>query len=244
LRPIAHIRSLFSSDRKFIASLRNLVGFTPGNLSVYHLAFRHRSTAAEHPSGVRLSNERLEYLGDAVLGAIVAELLFKKFPFREEGFLTEMRSRIVNRENLNRLALKLGIDKFMEASIDPGAKNRSAYGDAFEALIGAVYIDRGYEVTRRLVLSRFIRHHVDLEELEQADTNFKSRLINWAQRERHTVEFELLEEVDNGGKRLLRVRLLVDGQEVSRGEDWSKKRAEQIAAERAITILKIPANVS
>lgn len=239
---LAHIRSLFSSDRKFIASLRNLLGFTPGNLAVYHLAFRHRSTAAEHPSGIRLSNERLEYLGDAVLGAVIAELLFKKFPFKEEGFLTEMRSRIVNRENLNRLALKLGINQFMEASIDPGAKNRSAYGDAFEALIGAVYIDRGYEVTRRLILRRFIRHHVDLEEIEQADTNYKSRLINWAQRERHTVEFELLEEVDNGGKRLLRVRLLVDGNEVSRGEDWSKKRAEQIAAERAINALKIPGN--
>jgi len=244
LRLFTHIRSLFSSDRKFIGSLRNLLGFTPGNLSVYHLAFRHRSTASEHPSGVRLSNERLEYLGDAVLGAVIAELLFKKFPFKEEGFLTEMRSRIVNRENLNRLALKLGINKFMDASIDPGAKNRSAYGDAFEALIGAVYIDRGYEVARKLVLRRFIRHHVDLDELEQADMNFKSRLINWAQRERRTVEFELLEEVDNGGKRLLRVRLLVDGNEVSRGEDWSKKRAEQIAAERAITALNIASNGS
>lgn len=238
----ANIRFFFSPDRKFVASLRNLVGFTPGNLAVYHLAFRHRSTASEHPSGVKLSNERLEYLGDAVLGAIIAELLFKKFPFKEEGFLTEMRSRIVNRENLNRLAMKLGINRFMDASIDPGAKNRSAYGDAFEALIGAVYIDKGYEVTRRLVLNRIVRHHVDLEELENADTNFKSRLINWAQRERRIVEFELLEEVENGGKRLLRVRLMVDGAEVSRGEDYSKKRAEQIAAERAIGILKITGN--
>lgn len=235
----AHLRFYFSRDKKFAASLRNLLGFTPGNIAVYHLAFRHRSTAEEHPSGVKLSNERLEYLGDAVLGAIIAELLFKKFPFKEEGFLTEMRSRIVNRENLNRLALKLGINRFMESSIDPGAKSRSAYGDAFEALIGAVYIDQGYSVTRKLVLNRIVRHHVDLDDVEQADTNFKSRLINWAQRERKVVEFEFLEEVENGGKKLLRVKVSVDGEEISRGEDFSKKRAEQIAAERAIQVLKI-----
>lgn len=233
------LRLLFSKDRKFAASLKNLLGFYPGNISVYHLAFRHRSTASEHPSGVKLSNERLEYLGDAVLGAIIAELLFKKFPFKEEGFLTEMRSRIVNRENLNRLALKLGINHFMTGSIDPSAKSRSVYGDAFEALIGAVYIDKGYNVTKKLVLNRIVRHHIDLEEIENQDGNFKSKLINWGQRERKVVEFELLEEVENGGKRLLRVKVSVDGVEMARGEDFSKKRAEQIAAEKVCTALGI-----
>lgn len=228
---------LFSKDRKFASSLRNLLGFYPGNISIYHLAFRHRSSASEHPSGVKLSNERLEYLGDAILGAVIAELLFKKFPFREEGFLTEMRSRIVNREHLSRLAMKLGIDHFMTNSIDPSAKTRSAYGDAFEALIGAVYIDKGYNVTRKLILTRFVKHHIDLDEIEALDANFKSKLINWGQRERKAVEFELIEEVENGGKRLLRVRVMVDGQEIARGEDFSKKRAEQIVAERAIAIL-------
>lgn len=233
----SYIRNLFSKDKKFASSLQNLLGFYPGNTAVYHLAFRHRSTAEEHPSGIKLSNERLEYLGDAVLGAVIAEMLFKKFPFKEEGFLTEMRSRIVNREHLNRLAMKLGIDHFMTGNIDPGAKNRSAYGDAFEALIGAVYIDQGYDVTRKLILKRIVKHHIDLDEIEQLDANFKSKLINWAQRERKSVEFELLEEVENGGKRLLRVRLLIDGQELSRGEDYSKKRAEQIAAEKACASL-------
>jgi ribonuclease-3 len=191
-------------------------------------------------SGTKLSNERLEYLGDAVLGAVVAELLFKKFPYREEGFLTEMRSRIVNRENLNRLAIKLGINQFMDRSIDPGSKNRSAYGDAFEALIGAIYIDKGYETTRLVVLNRFIKHHVDLYELETLETNFKSKLLNWAQRERKPVVFELLEEVDNGGgKRLLRVCVKVDDQEYARAEDYSKKRAEQIVARMACESLGI-----
>jgi ribonuclease-3 len=168
-----------------------------------------------------------------VLGAVVAEMLFKKFPFREEGFLTEMRSKIVNREHLNRLALKLGLDHFMNGSIDPATKTRSIYGDAFEALIGAVYVDYGYKRTRNLILERFIRHHVDIEEIEFQDHNFKSKLINWAQRERKKAEFELIEEVDNGGKRLLRVRVLIDGNEQGRGEDYSKKRAEQLAAEKA-----------
>jgi ribonuclease-3 len=243
LRSITRIGNFFSKDKKFISSLRNLLGFTPENISVYHLAFRHRSTASEHPSGVKLSNERLEYLGDAILGAIIAEMLFKKFPYREEGFLTEMRSRIVNREHLNKLAMKLGIDHFMNGSIDPSAKSRSAYGDAFEALIGAVYLDKGYDQTKSLIINRFVKHHIDVESIENQDTNFKSRLINWAQRERKIVEFELLEEVENAGKRLLRVRVLVDGVEMARGEDYSKKRAEQIAAEKACQMLNLGKDV-
>ncbi len=236
---IDSLRFFFSKDRKFAGSLQNLLGFTPGNLSVYHLAFRHRSTAIEHRTGVKMSNERLEYLGDAILGAIIAELLFKKFPYREEGFLTEMRSKIVNREHLNKLALKLGIDRFMVNSIDPAAKNKSAYGDAFEALIGAVYIDKGYNTTKKMVLNRIVRNHIDLEEIELLDKNFKSKLINWAQRERKVIEFELVEEVENGGKKLLRVRVIIDGEEKARGEDFSKKRAEQIAAEKVCLELKL-----
>ena len=234
-----HIRSLFSKDKIFISTLRNLLGFTPGNISVYKLAFRHRSAAVEHDSGIKLSNERLEYLGDAILGTVIAEMLFKKYPYKEEGFLTEMRSRLVNREHLNRLALKLGIDQMMSGFIDPGAKTRSAYGDAFEALIGAVYLDKGYDVTKNMILKRFVKNHIHLDEIEELDSNFKSRLIIWSQRERKKVEFEFLEEVDNGGKRLLRVRVLVDGVEMSRGEDFSKKRAEQIAAEKACATLGI-----
>ena len=235
----SQFRIYISGDKKFFHSLKNLIGFYPSNLAVYKLAFSHRSSAEEHPSGLKLSNERLEYLGDAILGAVVAELLFKKFPFKEEGFLTEMRSKIVNRENLNKLALKLGIDHYMNGSIDPAAKSRSVYGDAFEALIGAVYIDKGYEVTRKMILNRFVKHHIDVEELEQLEKNFKSKLINWGQRERKNVEFEFLEEVDNGGKRLLRVRVLVDGVELAKGEDYSKKRAEQIAAQIACESLQI-----
>ena len=186
-----------------------------------------------------MSNERLVYLGDAILGAVIAELLFKKFPYKEEGFLTEMRSRIVNREHLNKLSLKLGIDQFMINSIDPAAKNKSAYGDAFEALIGAVYIDKGYNTTRKLILNRIVRHHIDLEDMENLDKNFKSKLINWAQREKKVIEFLLVDEVENGGKKLLRVKVMIDGEERARGEDFSKKRAEQIAAEKICLEMKL-----
>ena len=154
------LRILFSSDKEFISSLRNLLGFIPNNISLYKLAFSHRSSAEEHSSGIKLSNERLEYLGDAILGAVVADFLFKKFPFKEEGFLTEMRSRIVNREHLNKLAMKIGVDHFM--ANNGGVKTRSVYGNAFEALIGAIYIDKGYSVTQQFIVKRIIQHHVDI----------------------------------------------------------------------------------
>lgn len=236
---LATVKAYFSTDRKFISSLQNLLGFTPKNITLYKLAFSHRSFAEQHKSGIKLSNERLEYLGDAILGAVVAELLFKKFPYREEGFLTEMRSKIVNREHLNKLALKLGINQFMRDSIDGITKNKSAYGDALEALIGAAYMDKGWITTRKMILDRMIKHHVDIDELEIQDKNFKSRLINYCQREKINVEFELVEEIENAGRKLLRVRILLNGDEAAVTEDYSRKKADQNAAMIVCEKLKI-----
>lgn len=226
-------KRFFSSDpqeKALIRSLRYMLGFYPRNLAVYQLAFSHRSLAKETAQGQRISNERLEYLGDAVLGAVVADLLFKRFPFKDEGFLTEMRSRIVSRENLKNLAMKIGVDELLQKDTAPGSY-RSMYGDAFEALIGAVYIDRGYTVAQSFILKRIIRHHVDLNEIEQTENNFKSRILNWGQREKHSIVFETLEE--DAKSRLIKVRLLIDDKEVSTGADFVKKKAEQIAAEIA-----------
>lgn len=228
---------LFSSDQQeknLIRSLRNLLGFYPGNISVYQLAFSHRSISRETDNGVPLSNERLEYLGDAVLGAVVADMLFKKFPYRDEGFLTEMRSRIVSRENLKNLAVKIGIDELLQKEATPGTY-RSMYGDAFEALIGAIYLDKGYAKTQNFILERIIRIHVDLHEIEQTEKNFKSLILNWGQREKHTIVFETVEEEQKD--RLIKVRLLVDDNEVAVGVDFVKKKAEQIAAQAACTAL-------
>lgn len=225
-----------AQEKSLIRALRNLLGFYPGNLSVYKLAFSHRSLALETVHGIRLSNERLEYLGDAVLGAVVADLLFKRFPTRDEGFLTEMRSRIVSRENLKQVAVKIGIDQLLQRDAVPGSY-RSMYGDAFEALIGAIYLDKGYKTTHSFIVDRIVKHHVDLQEIEQTENNFKSRILNWGQKEKHSVVFEVLEE--DSKSRLIKVRLLIDEQEVSTGTDFIKKKAEQIAAEIACKQLEL-----
>lgn len=218
-----------AQEKQFIRSLHSLLGFYPANLALYKLAFSHRSLALETAGGNRLSNERLEYLGDAVLGAVVAELLFKKYPFKDEGFLTEMRSRIVSREHLKQLAIRIGIDEMLRKDAGPGSY-RSMYGDAFEAFIGAIYLDKGYDTTKRYILNRIIRPHVDLAEIESTEKNFKSVLLNWGQRERHTVTFETVSE--DVRARQITVRLLIDGEEKALATDHIKKKAEQLAAEK------------
>lgn len=218
-----------AQEKSFIRSLHSLLGFYPGNLSLYKLAFSHRSLALETVGGNRLSNERLEYLGDAVLGAVIADLLFKKYPFKDEGFLTEMRSRIVSRENLKQLAMKIGIDEMLQKDAGPGSY-RSMYGDAFEAFIGAIYLDKGYAVTRKYLLSRIIRPHVDLLEIESTEKNFKSIILNWGQREKRNVLFDTVSE--DSKSRLITIRLSIDGQEKATATDYVKKKAEQIAAEK------------
>lgn len=228
-------------DRELERKLRNLTGFYPGNLAVYKLAFSHKSLALETHNGLRLSNERLEYLGDAVLGAIIADLLFKRFPYRDEGFLTEMRAKIVSRENLKVIAVKIGINELLQADAVPGTF-RSMYGDAFEALVGAIYLDKGYDVTKRFILERIVRHHIDLHEIELTENNWKSRILNWGQKEKHSVVFEVVEE--DSRSRLIYVRLLIDEKEVSTGKDYVKKKAEQLAAEIACRQLGLLENDS
>jgi ribonuclease-3 len=231
------LKYFFSKDKKFISCIRNLTGFYPGNLAVYKLAFLHKSLSKETVRGIKLSNERLEYLGDAILGAIVADLLFKRFPYRDEGFLTEMRSKIVSRENLKNLAVKTGVDKMVQNVVPGPGTYRSMYGDAFEAFIGAIYIDKGYRVAQKFVLDRIISIHVDLNELEATENNFKSKILNWAQKEKHNAAFETIEE--NQHTRLIKVRLVIDEKEIATGQDFSKKKAEQIAAEAACSQLGI-----
>lgn len=229
---VSLIRLYISADkqeRKFIPALHSVLGFYPGNLSLYKLAFSHRSLAIEKAGGIRLSNERLEYLGDAVLGVVVADLLFRKYPTKEEGFLTEMRSRLVSRDHLRQMAVKLGIDELLQRDALPGSY-RSMYGDALEALIGAIYLDKGYRVTRDFIIGRIIRPHVDLTEIESTEKNFKSVLLNWSQREKRNVVFQPVNE--NSRDRLITIRLMIDGEAKAEGSDYIKKKAEQLAAEK------------
>lgn len=231
---IKPIRVYFSGDKYLFIALKNIFGYYPGNIFLYKLAFRHRSQAIEMNNGARISNERLEYLGDAILSAIVADYLFKMFPYKDEGFLTEMRSRIVSRAQLNKLSQKLGIDRLILANTDNNNVYRSMKGDAFEALIGAIYLDKGYDFARKVLIEKVIQQHFDLKELENTNTNYKSRVIEWAQREKHSLEFNTLSEVGHGYNKQYVVEVLIDKLPVGKGRDYSIKGAEQDAAMKAL----------
>jgi ribonuclease-3 len=217
--------------------MKNIFGFYPGNVFLYQLAFRHKSAAQETINGYRVSNERLEYLGDAILSAVVADFLFKKFPYKNEGFLTEMRARIVSRVSLNKLSQKLGIDKLVQKSNDHRNPFRSANGDAFEAFIGALFLDKGYGFTRKVLIERIIATHLDLDALEKHEVNPKSRLIEWAQREKKIVEFKLLSEMGEGYRKQYLIEVLLNGTAFGKAQDFSIKGAEQLAAEKTLLSL-------
>jgi ribonuclease-3 len=205
---------------------------------LYKLAFRHKSQAIELNNGSRVSNERLEYLGDAILSAVVADHLFKMFPYKDEGFLTEMRSRIVSRVQLNKLSQKMGIDTLITANTENNNVYRSMKGDAFEALIGAIYLDKGYNFTRQIIIEKIIKQHFDLQDLENNNTNYKSRIIEWSQREKRSVEFVILNEVGHGYNKQYVVDVLVDKISLGKGRDYSIKGAEQDAAMKALLQLE------
>ena len=226
----------FSSKRQLYQQIKNLLGFWPGNIRLYEQAFTHRSVAREIRDGVKDSNERLEFLGDAVLGTVVAKFLFVKFPYKDEGFLTEMRSRMVSRAYLNKLAIKIGIEKLIQ--YDPSNRMyKSICGDTFEALVGAVYLDKGFDFTEKMLLNRIIRFHVDVEELENQDLNFKSKLINYTQKTRKSIHFDAREELNGDKQKLYYVTLLINDKVCGEGVGFSKKAAEQAAAENAWTSL-------
>ncbi len=218
-----------------------MLGFVPGNLSLYRLAFRHKSVAQSVKKGVKNSNERLEFLGDAVLGSVVAEVLFKLYPFEDEGFLTELRSKIVNRVNLNQLARKLGFEQLIQYDnrMVNSTRQSSLLGDAFEALIGAVYLDKGYDFTKNFLVNHIIKSHIDIHRLEQTETNFKSKLIEWCQRHGKDITFELIDNKEGESNKLFTVQASIDGEIMGTGKEFNKKNAEKMAAEKACEALTI-----
>jgi ribonuclease-3 len=227
-------RIFFSKDRKFRESLKNVLGFNPVNISLYRKAFTHSSAAPEIKDGVKDSYERLEFLGDAVLSSIIADYLFKKFPFKDEGFLTKMRSKIVSRNQLNKLSVRFGLQKFIDADFGISRSSHSVHGDVFEALIGAIYLDKGYRFTQQYVQDKIIPQHLDMEEIEQTETDFKSKFIEWAQKEKKSFAFVVIGEVMNGHEKQYIVEARIDQQPCGKGQSISKKKAEQQAAEQAM----------
>jgi ribonuclease-3 len=230
---IAPVRYFFSRDKHLYQAIKNIFGFYPRNIFLYRLAFLHRSAGDETLRGIKINNERLEFLGDAILDAITADYLFRTFPTKDEGFLTEMRSKIVSRSQLNKLSQKLGLEQLIR--LDTGSSNiyRSCQGDALEALIGAMYLDRGYSFTRNILLERIIKHYFDINELVNQEWNFKSLMIEWAQKEKKQLSFNVVEETGTGYRKQYIIEILVDNLPVGRGQDFSIKGAEQNAAEKA-----------
>ncbi len=223
-----------ATDKSLEEAIKNIFGYYPGNVAVYKLAFRHKSLPGPANNGFRYNNERLEYLGDAVLGSVVADFLFKKFPFKDEGFLTEMRSRIVSRSNLNMLSLKLGLDKLIQTGKENHIRGSSVLGDAFEAFVGALYLDKGYRFTQKVIVTQIIQCHLDVDELMSKEINFKSKMIEWAQKEKKTLEFVLTDEIENGkNNKIYQVNLMLEDKLVGEGKDFSIKKAEQNAARQA-----------
>ena len=227
-----------SFDKKLLVVIKSITGFSPGNLEPYKLATIHSSRAKE-VQGFRQSNERLEYLGDAILGAAVADYLFKKYPFEDEGFLTEIRSRIVNRESLNLLARKLGLQHVVQYDAKNTQLQQVILGNTLEALVGAVYMDKGYIRCRKFVIEKLILTFFNLETVISSNTNFKSKVIEWSQRKGKSVRFEMLEMKRNKNLKEFTSQVFIDDEPAGKGFGASKKKAEQDAAFKTCEGLKI-----
>lgn len=232
------IRARFSRENiRLKKYIKNIFGFYPENIFLYELALRHRSMAKENGSGVKNSNERLEFLGDAIIDAVVADYLFKVFPLKDEGFLTQMRSKIVSRTQLNKLGVKLGFLDFIDATRDVKFQHKSLNGDTFEALIGAIYLDKGYDFTSRILINKIFKLYLDIEGLENIETNHKSRLIEWSQKEKRKVEFRLVKTANGENTKIHVVEIFIDDKFISRSKGTSIKMAEQAAAEIACELV-------
>ncbi len=231
----------FSPEKKLFESLHNILGFYPGNISLYKLAFRHSSASQQVGNGIKDSNERLEFLGDSVIGVIVSEYLFKKFPFKDEGFLTKIRSRMVSRAQHNKIALKLGLNNFIESNNQRfgASKPHSINGDAYEALIGAIYLDKGYKTAQKFILNRIIHIHIDMEEVETKEVDFKSKVIEWGQKEKKEVKFEIVADGANTEDKQYTIQLFMGNELMGTAQHLSKKRAEQMVSEQACVNLEI-----
>jgi ribonuclease III len=221
----------FRSDKDFKNWIKLTTGYSPKNISLYQQAFFHSSVSMKR-SGTTISNERLEFLGDAVLGAIIAEHLFKIYPYKNEGFLTQLRSKIVNGQSLRELALKFGFNHFLKATLTRDEKTKSsAYGDAFEAFIGAVYLDMGYNKTKQFVIGKIVKLHIDLEELVNTNADYKSQLQIYCQKNKLSLEYKLVSEDRHGAQKLYVIEVYVNKKPYTRFENYSKRFAEQKAAQ-------------
>ena len=238
------LKAYFSKeDRLFINAVQSITSQRIYNVYIYKLAVNHSSASEVNSYGIKESNERLEYLGDAVLGMVVADYLFTQFPFKEEGFLTEIRSKIVNRESLNLISRKIGLNQLINYhKSNYTVVPKSIFGDSLEALIGAVYRDKGFDKCRKFIIEKIILPHYDLDELINTTTNHKSKLIEWAQKENKKIAFKVLDSKESIMKKQFTTQVVIDEQFYEIGYGLSKKKAAQDAARRTLEILEVQIN--
>lgn len=227
------LKKIFPSftETSFEKEIKNILGLKPGNALLYQTALSHRSVR-DAPDE---NNERLEYLGDAVLSAVVADYLFKRYPYKGEGFLTEMRSKMVNRQQLNDIAVKMGLKKItLYNKFDGSLKSSHIFGNTLEAVVGAVYLDKGYKKTHQWVLKQIVIPHMFVDDLELVDINLKNKLIGWASKNGKALSFDMVDEKIESSRRVFTINAVLDGEILAQGKGFNKKDASQVAAQLAI----------
>ncbi len=237
MRLIQHFLILFSADRKLYEAIHNIFGFYPHNIMLYKLALHHKSAPLAitfKNSMNNFNNERLEFLGDAIIGAVVADLVFRTFPHKNEGFMSGMRSKIVSRSQLNKLSIHLGLDKLIQHQHD--VRSKSLEGDAFEALFGAIYLDKGYNFAQ-VVLRRIISQHIDIHDLENQNFNFKGKLLEWSQKHKYSLEYKVIDTQTFHHKKQYIVRVFINGIPMETGCNYNIKEAEQAASEKTLQFI-------
>ena len=236
---INKIRLLFRKDRESYLCFYRILGFYPRDIRIYEQALLHKSSAVRSEMGRLLNNERLEFLGDAILDAIVGDIVYKHFEGRREGFLTNTRSKIVQRETLNKLAVEIGLDKLVKYSTRSSSHNSYMYGNAFEAFIGAIYLDQGYERCKRFMEEKIFKNYIDLDKMSRKEVNFKSKLIEWSQKSKVEVSFELIEQfLDEDYNPMFHTEIRIEGISAGKGTGYSKKESQQNAAQAALKKIK------
>lgn len=233
------IRLLRNRGKEPYSSIYKIVGFYPENVQLYEQAFLHKSSSIEAGDGKWVNNERMEFLGDAVLDAIVADIVYQYFKNKREGFLTNTRSKIVQRETLNRVAVQIGLDKMVVYSAKVSSHNNHMYGNALEALIGAIYLDQGYDVCYRFIENVIIKKYINLDTIARKEVNFKSSLIEWSQKNKLEIKFDLIESfTDNDGNPVFQTGIILADVQIGVGIGYSKKESQQNAAKMAIKKLR------
>lgn len=230
-----YLRYLICPDKDFARRLRHIMGFYPHKIEIYREALMHRSLNHSRPQEQKKDNERLEYLGDAVIETVVSDILYHHFPKKKEGFLTAVRSKIVQRSSLNHLAKATGLVGLVQSSHINHTHNSFISGNAFEAFVGAIYLDRGYSYCYQFFEQQLMGKHIDLDKVAKEDDNHKSKLIEWSQKNQYKVDFELISENTIGtNSPTFRSRVRIEGLEFGIGFGYSKKESQQLASKEAM----------